>query len=299
MKQPMRIKQLFKIPSYRLRLGFFLAIGFSLVLLSIYALKDPPWQNLVLSIATAFIGVGLVNYLWDFLGGDLLEIKIDAVQRTTQVLSDMNDENIGIERIWLSRREWADDPHDGPKKWRERLCQAHTVSIVSNTFWKWFDDKNFAKDFFKHIASGGAKVKLLVYDPQSDILKTRAKDEKEIQIDSEFQMQNEIYCTLGTISKGLTDLTPNARRNFEIRLTDKSYHLAQILKADDHILVSTYLSGESGSPCPTYQIKEPSGYFSTYDKQIETLWNNGRSITLDEMKEMLYLSQIIKTKTRV
>ncbi len=330
MKRSTRIKQLFQIPSYRTRLGLFLTIGGLLISISLLAPIDPKWQNLGTNIATTFIGVGLVSYLWDFLGGDPietkivesfdeletkfdsvetkivknvdelgtkvdsietgiakgvdeLETKIDSVKFITQVVSDMTRGNIGMERIWPSRSEWAADLYDGLGEWRGRLCQAHNVSIVSMAFWSnWFDHDAFANGFFRNVSSR-TKINLLVYDPESDISAFRAKDEMDPRSKWGFQMQNEIIGTLQKISEALAKLSPHERKFFEVRLSNKSYHLAQIIKADNRILVSTYLAGKSGSSSLTFQIKEPSRYFSTYVEQIDILWNKARPVSYDEL----------------
>jgi hypothetical protein len=255
------------------------------------------WQNLITSIATTFIGVGIINYLWDFLGGDPIEVKvaegfdalesqIGSIKLTSKVLSDISEHNIGIERIWCARRDWDNDLQDGLEIWQKRVCKAHEVAIVSNTFWtRWFDDEKFRKGFFNNIALG-AKIRLLIYDPNSEILQFRAKDENDPKNRMGSQMQTEIVSTLHRLAEGLDNLTPRARKGLEVRLSHQFYHPAQIIWADNQILVSNYLSGKSGSPSPTFQVMEPSEYFSLYKEQIEILWSRGKPISTNDMKKM-------------
>ena len=70
------------------------------------------------------------------------------------------------------------------------------------------------------------------------------------------------------------------KRNLQVRLTTRSYHLAQIIRADDHILVAVYLSGKTGGPSPTFQVRGPeTEYFRTFSEQIEILWERGRTVS--------------------
>lgn len=297
MKQTTRIKRLLRMPSYRIRLALFVVLGGLLIYISLAVPNESIWQNLGTSIATTFIGVGLISYLWDFLGGDPIEVKIaegfDALESqlgslklTTKVLSDISEHNIGIERIWCARRDWDHDPQDGLRIWQKRICQAREVAIVSNTLWtRWFDDEKFRKGFFNNVTSG-TKIRLLIYDPDSEILHVRAKDENDPQNRMGLQMQTEIISTLHKIAEGLNNLASRDRKNLEVRLSDESYHPAQIIRADHQILVSNYLSGKSGSPSPTFQVTEPSEYFSLYKEQVEILWSRGKPISINEMKKL-------------
>lgn len=297
MKYSTRIKELLKTPSYRVRLGFFIVTGLMFIAISLL-ISNTAVQNLTLNFATTFMAVGLISFMWDFLGGDPIEIrvsenfgelgsKIESLKLSSKILSDIAENNIGIERIWSSRRDWDNDTFDGLNEWQKRVCKARDIAIVSNTFWaRWFDDDEFRKLFFKNIETG-AKIKLLIYDPNSEILTLRAKDEKDPRSKWGLQMQNEIISTLHSISEELDRMTHLNRSNIEVRLTDKSYHLAQIIKADSKILISTYLSGKSGSPSPTFQIIEPSRFFTTYLEQINILWEKGKIFSPNEIKQII------------
>jgi len=72
--------------------------------------------------------VALVRVLWDFVGGDPLPIAMMDVQqdlsvdrdlmlRSIHLLGDLVEGNIGIERIWSTRRTWLGDPGSGVTAW--------------------------------------------------------------------------------------------------------------------------------------------------------------------------------------
>ena len=210
--------------------------------------------------------------------------KLDAVQRSTAVLGDIVDRNIGIERIWPNRGVWEGDPSDGLVMWKKRVCQAaRRVDIVSNTLWNnWFKDTKFQQEFFASLVNGNT-ARILIYDPAADVLDRRAGHEQ----DPKGEMRGEIRSTLKAIAyhRGTGDTAAKKKigKNLQVRLTNGFYHLAQIVRADDRILVAVYLSGKSGTPSPTFQVRGPgSEYFQTYSDQIEILWKGGREVKESE-----------------
>jgi hypothetical protein len=214
-----------------------------------------------------------------------ISAKLDTIHRSTVVLSDIVDRNIGFERIWPNRRAWTNDTGDaGMAAWKKRVCQAKTVDIVSNTLWTgWFNDADFGEKFFENLSRGNT-ARILIYDPHAEVLRLRTGDERE----PGGQMQAEIGWTLEVIARGRETLDDTARRNLQVRLTTHSYHLAQIIRADDHILVAVYLSGKTGGPSPTFQVRGPgTEYFRTFSDQIEILWKCGRAMDEDEFRSLV------------
>ena len=213
-----------------------------------------------------------------------INAKLDAVQRSTAVLADIVDRNIGIERIWPNRGVWEGDPSDGLVMWKKRVCQSVSrVDIVSNTLWNnWFKDTKFQQEFFASLV-GGNTARILIYDPGADVLDRRAAHER----DPKGEMPGEIKSTLKAIACHRetrdTAAKKKIRKNLQVRLTNGFYHLAQIVRADDRILVAVYLSGKSGTPSPTFQVRGPgTEYFQTYADQIEILWKGGREVMENE-----------------
>jgi hypothetical protein len=213
-----------------------------------------------------------------------INAKLDAIQRSTAVLADVVNPNIGIERIWPNREVWADDQSDGLVAWKKRVCQAKNVAIVSNTLWtSWFQSGGFRHEFFESLTRGNI-ARILIYDPYADVLILRATDER----DPRGQMQSEIGWTLELIARGREELSAAARKNLQVRLTTHYNHVAQIIRADDHILVAVYLSGKSGGPSPTFQLRgSETAYFRTYSEQIEILWERGRIVSDNEFHQIV------------
>lgn len=311
-----RLRDLFAQPGYRTKLLVFFLIGLVLVLSSILT-EDDFWRELILQIAITFVTVAFVQVLWGFLGGDPVELQVKATQESVgavvqraegqlqqtmqtvegkldtlkdslHLLADLTDGNIGIERIWPDRRTWREDPEAGLATWQEWICQAREVFMVSNTLWNgWMNHEKFRERLFANLARG-AVIKVMIYHPKSPILEIRARDEKDPKSFGVQQMQSEIVSTLNLIVELLRDVAENDRRNFEIRLMCDYPFYSQIIRADDRILVALYLSGKTGGPSPTFQVKgERTSYFEKYTEQFKIAWERARKAEWSELKKLV------------
>lgn len=307
-----RIKQLLGEPSYRIRLGFFSLLGTTVILLSILV-KNAFWSNVFFEFAIVFIAVAMIDFLWDFLGGDPMEIQVQEVQaeithtrehidsqlsttvdslseelvslkHSMSLMTDLIEGNIGIERIWPDRRTWHYDDRDGSRQWQSRLCQADEVDIMSNTLWQsWMRPSEFRRALFENIA-GGAQVRILIYAQDSKGLEFRARDEGDVP----GEMQHEIKSTLVRLAEQWEGLDVSVRDNLQVRLTTDYLHSAQIVRADNRMLLAIYLSGQSGGPSPTMQLRGPlSSYFVKYAEQFNIMWNRGKVVDDSHLQRIL------------
>jgi hypothetical protein len=284
-----RFRQLFGQPAYRIKLAFFFVLSLAVFFAS-FLVGSPVWSEILLQFAITFGAVGLLQLLWDFLGGEPLELRIievkrelNEIQTSVALLSDLVEGNIGMERIWADRRSWQSDPKDGLSAWQDRVCQAEQVDIVSNTLWINWMQEDHRKRLFKNIV-GGARVRMVVYEPGSDVQRLRAKDEGDVP----GQMEAEIKATLLRLAEDQKALPAAARQYLQVRMTSESVHPAQIIRADDRMIVATYLSGKSGSPSPTMQLRGTgSSYFQKYAEQIDLLWKRATPADDEQLDRVL------------
>jgi len=278
MKIPQHVKQRLATPTYRTKLFVFAVIGIALILLALH-FPNEFWREIFLEFSVTFLAVFLIQASWDLMGGDLSETKIDVIQSSLNLLADF-DKN-GIERVWPNRKAWQEDKDAGLKNWRDWLCQANEVCIVSNTFWNnWLKsgpDDTFLDRFARNIERG-ASVRMLLYHPNSYVQRLRRQDEPQ---DPQSEMQGEIVASLTLLAEKWKNLEETAKQRLKIRLTYKSLHYVQLIRGDNRMLLNLYLSGKSGSPSPTIQLHGPeSAYFITYNEQFEILWKRGMPLEL-------------------
>jgi hypothetical protein len=232
----------------------------------------------------------MLQLVWDFLGGEPVELQIEEVkdevrniQSCMALLSDLVSGNIGIERIWPDRATWVADSADGLRTWQQRVCQAKTVNMMHKTLWtNWMHQGEFRRRLFKGIARGTV-VRILIYDPDSAVLDRQIRDERNVP----GLIQQEVKTTLLRVAEGWNDLPVSAKKNLEVRLT-KALHLAQVILADERMIVVIYLSGKSGNSCPVLQPKGPlSSYFRKYLEQFEILWRLAKPLNEEQFGRIL------------
>jgi hypothetical protein len=285
-----RLVRLLADPVYRIKLLVFGLLGGVLVPLASIT-GDPLLRSTLLGLSVTIWGVALVQVLWDFVGGDPLSIAVkdvqqslsldrDLVLRSMRLLGDVVEGNLGIERIWPTRRAWLRDPHSGAAVWHDLLCTGQCIQVASMTWWSnWLNNPDVRRRFFDHIASSDASARLVLYDPDSEVARLRSRDEGEPSFRGALPMQLEIAASLRQLADELRRLPEPARARFEVRLTDRHPHPAQIIRVDDRILVAIYLAGSSGGSAPTLQLIGPSTGFETFRRQFEILWERARPVT--------------------
>lgn len=304
-----RILRMFKSSAYRTQVGFFMLVGISTGLSS-RTVSDPFWRELLLEFSIVFNAVGLIQLLWDFIGGDPVNMSLkslnhemqksrdvlsqemhesrDSLSQSLTLMADLLDGNLGVTRMWQTRNAWERDPKSGLSKWHDWVCEAKRVDIVGSTLQSnWLGETNFLSRLCVSIANG-ARVRLLVYDIESDIIRLRAADEGDPGDLLIFPMQNEVVTSLRALERHAESLRPRDRMRLEVRISGQFMHLAQIVRADDRMLVATYLSGESGGSSPTMQLHGPmTTFFVTYAKQFETLWSRSKPLELAELSQYI------------
>lgn len=302
-----RVKKLLGDPGYRTKLVFFVLLGVLAGVLGFLLEEDPAfWADALKQFSIVFIAVGLLEFVWDFLGGDPVSLEVRAVQERLSSLSDLLDRKLGIERVWSTRRDWEKDERDGLDVWHARVCEADRVDILSNTFRSnWLKRQEaFLEPFLKALErNDNLCVRLVVYDPSSIAAMYREFDEEgNFDQDHEYpegnetvpkqeerwvhEMTGEDIQTLETVNDIWT--SEHARKRLKLGLTTKSIHMSQIIRADDKMIVAVYLSGQTGSHAPTLQLcGSGTDFFDKYEKQFELMWERARKVSPDQLQEQL------------
>ena len=290
-----RIRHLSRQPANRTKYAVFVLLGLVLALFSL--LISEPLKTILIEFSVTFGAVTVIQILWEFLGGDPSEEKLEnyhselgkgitvigseiqsgfnRVQSQLRVVNDLIQYDLGIERIWPSRRVFRDEPSMGLKWWKERICASKDIAILSMTLWTdWMQDREFRAGLLR-AAKKGAKIKLIVYEPGSGIQKWRAWAEE----DSGNEMVSEIRRTVDAIQKMRVLLPGDLKDNLEIKYTYEAHHFVQIFRGDDKMLIGFYLHGLDGLSSPTiYVCGKGKRFYEIYSDQFERLWRRGKPV---------------------
>lgn len=265
-------------------------IGVILILVSVIFKQkgesyDIPY-DIFLNIGVSILTISIVEYLWKIKGGDPI---ITAINRLWKAISFLKDaEESGLEAIHLQRRNI--DVH----KWFQIISNAQNVDAMGINL-----RTNFAKELRlleiikQRAISKKCKFRILIFAPDSIVTKQRAIEEARHraaldQISTE--MQNtfivELKDSLATFknirNEIYNDLESQTEEYFIIKLVDKSNFYCSIIRADDVMIVTKYLSHLTGSKSPSLEIKLPAmqekfknndaNLFQVFRDEFENMW---------------------------
>jgi hypothetical protein len=139
-----QIKHLWGIPSYRLRLLFFVVLGTTAILASLL-IQNAYWQDLLSNFAVTFAAVGVIDFMWDILGGEPIEVnmrdsfaqvnqRMDTLNQSLNVVADLVNSHIGVDRIWAERRNWERDKSDGITIWKNGYARPSRLILFRTLF---------------------------------------------------------------------------------------------------------------------------------------------------------------------
>ncbi len=218
--------------------------------------------------------------------------QVENKKISTNLSKDIIESNIGIDRLWKDRHSWQDNKHDGLDKWRnEYIPNASCIQIQSNTFWNnWLKDKKFLQCLCNLLEN--TCIEILFLDPESEMLGIRGNDEDELNAPHKRgkTLKKEIIRSLNSLYKYVHDKSKHLQNNLEIRLSREYILLSQIIRADNRMLVTTYLSGKTGSFYPTMQLcNDDTHWFKTYAEQFQINWDRStsREINFQELEKIV------------
>lgn len=221
-----------------------------LAVVATFLIGPPDWKNIVMSVGCALIASSVVSYL--------TSKYLIRLNRTKKII-----EYWGLEAIYETRQEM----NRSTDKAFEIL--EHNLDIIA---WglKSFRD---AKDrIVRAKVERGLKIRIIAPDPDSEYVRQREKDEREVPC--------QIKQTILNLAQWIEDLRriSPSRENIQIRyynsLPEDFY-----FRVDDHIFTGPYLYGISSQQTISYEFRGPSHGFTYYSDYFERLWNNPEFFT--------------------
>jgi len=279
-----RLKYLLQEPTYRTKLAFFFLLG---VLVLIWSQRSTAgYQPILAEFAAAFLAIGILQLLWDFLGGEPLELQLSDFEENTtdrlgriesanRLLHDLSRYYVGLERIWPNRLEFAADTSGGLLFFRNKVLTSKKVFMQGITLWNnWFGDGDFQEALIRAV-KGGTRIRILLYEPGSVVQRTREEDER----DPGGQMIHEIRGTVRAVLDISEQIPEAIRDHLEIKFTYQANHPAQVICGDESMMVAFYLAGVDGFQSPTMFVKgTETRFYKVFVTQFERLWRRAKDI---------------------
>jgi len=214
-------------------------------LFSALAIDHKDGRNILLSIGCSLLASTVVSYLTS-----KYLIRMSRIKNIV--------ENWGLESIFETRQE-MNRSTDTAFEYLEKNLDIIAWGLKS------FRD---AKDkIVREKVERGLKIRFVTLHPDSEYVKQREKDEKEVP--------GQIRLTITNLQEWIESLQKIAPKPENIQV--KYYNSLPedfYFRVDDHIFIGPYLYGISSQQTISYEFKSPSKGALYYRDYFERLWND-------------------------
>lgn len=253
----------------------FLLIGIIILLLSgiLHLFEYTLLSNLFLNLGVTFVAVTLIQYIWKKNGGDPLIEQVNKLKSSISLLNDL--EGTGLIRYYRQRKEVDFN------EWLERMETASQVDIFGVVLQaNWAENTNFIDIVERRAGLNQCKFRIIISEPGSQILEQRAIEQGDEIGRLNTDANDSLRVLLGIRNK----LPDEYKDNLQIKVNGRRNIYVGIIRVDDKMLVTTYLSWLRGNETPSFEIDKVTGskaLFSLYERDFEDIYR----ITVDWQRQ--------------
>jgi len=242
----------------------FLLLGIVFILSAILVRsRNESVSDLMINLGATFIATTLLSSLYQKFGINDLTEQIKEIQKTLPLTKKSLEQ--GIIDIWKERSEIP------IPTWNEFTRYArHEVWICGVAGYGFANDGGFHQIVADGVARG-CNYKILILDPESSYAKYWDEKEPTGVRPSKIRAALSLYPKLVEQNKG-------KRGKVEFRVYDEVPSL-NIIRADERMFVTLYVSSQRGNDSLTLQIQGTrDGLFERYSKHFDRVWKTARVI---------------------
>jgi len=243
----------------------FLGTAFVLILMAIIFnfLGNVFLYELFLQLGIAVVGVTVVEFIWRILGGDPLSKLINRLLLAIPLLE--SQKKYGIKQFYANRGGVKID------LWIEYMKRAKQVDMMANTLRQnWTSNDLFLEVLEKNVRRKQCKFRILTLFPGSSACIYRVKEEDDRSGRLVATIQDSLF-HLSEVKKKLKE--GNANGYLQLRAKREGNLYCSIIRVDDKMLVTFYLSSVRGRSAPTCEIYgEQSILFQKFLREFEKMW---------------------------
>lgn len=250
----------------------FLGTAFIFILMAItFNLIDNVFlSELFLQLGIALAGVTIIEFIWRTLGGDPLSKLIDRLLLVIPLLE--SQKKLGIKQFYANRGDVKIDP------WIEYMKSAQQVDMMANTLRQnWTSNNSFLKVLEEKVRRKQCKFRILTLFPGSSACIQRAKEEDDRVGRLAATVQDSLL-KLSDVKKRLEE--SNANEYLQLRAKRDGNLYCSIVRVDDKMLVTFYLSSVRGRNAPTWEIYgEQSVLLQKFLGEFEKMWETSSPLS--------------------
>jgi len=248
----------------RIHIGF-LGTAIVLVLISIvFNYQNNKFlSEISFQLGIAVVGVTMIEFIWRILGGDPLSKLIDRLLLIIPFLE--SQKKLGIKQLYANR----DDAK--VNLWIEYMKSAKQVDMMANTLREnWTSNDLFLRILEENARKKRCRFRILTLDPGSNACIERAREEEDKVGRLSITIQDSLL-KFWDVMERLKQSKTN--EYLQVRTKKEGNLYCSIIRADDKMLISFYLSSVRGSNAPTLEIYGKQNIlFERFTSEFEKMW---------------------------
>lgn len=258
--------------------GVFALLVFAVSII-LKVLDVEPYGGLLLNVSAALFAVVIVELLWRMFGGEPIVQAIASLRASVRQLREL--ESSGITSIKIERHILTEQPQ--VEQWDKMLQSATKVDLMAFSLRDFVRFPQLIDGLEGAIARNLCKVRVITYEmPGADgaiqrLLQQQMDEEEVIEHGAQARMTGRLQGTWPVLLR-IADRfqgDPERRDKLELKVARKLLIRATIIRIDNQIWVSPYLSSCLGGSSPAFQISGPdSPLFERYLNEFDHMWEH-------------------------
>ncbi|MDG6983058.1 MAG: hypothetical protein JRN28_00660 [Nitrososphaerota archaeon] len=243
------------------RLGYliFLLLGTLLIVFAYVFSGQALLFNVLISLGTVTLAIPMIQILWLIVGGEPAQAIIREMQDTMRL------EGLGLQRFYQTRSDV-----DFQNEWLNYMKNASEVDILAHTGYRFqLQEAKFLEMLEEGVKSRKRRYRIVTYSADPSNIVTQLTGNTEGDLD---RLRTLIGLSLSKLDP-IIKHDDKKRPHLQVRLLENHFMYFYILRADDKMLVSPYMTHLTGTHAPTFQVTgRRSGLFEIYRKEFERVW---------------------------
>jgi len=269
--------------------GLFILVAIILLLVSwiLFIFEKEPWAGMTLNVGASVLVVVIVEFLWrKITGGDPITRAIASLYSAITELGEMR--SAGITSIKNKRRDLENSEYAA--LWCRLLENAKEVDLMAFTLSSQFGGKKDIMTALEDaISLNLCQVKVLTFHPYSDTttpdsVASRRIDEENLIPEAggaRARFMGSLEQTRRQFEAVRDKFSTDLRRQecLKIAETQQITMYMSIIRIDERMWVSPYLSSVKGGDSPVFEITgTQTPLFNLFNKEFEHMWKHAKLV---------------------
>ncbi len=223
------------------------------------------FSSFFLNLGISVFSVTIIEMIWRALGGGPLDKMLKRLSNVVPLLQTFKE--IGINEFYADRDQVDFDEYMNQIESAKEIDMM-AIALRAN----WTKNEEFMKIVSTQCKRKKCHYRVLVLDPESSVVARRSLEEG----DEVGRIASTIKDSLKKLADVCEELNNSEKKLLEIKTVPELTMYCSIIRIDDTMFVTFYMSSHRGSSCPTIVIRgKTSTLFKKFMEEFEKLWELG------------------------